>query len=783
MAAHANGDWQRGEELGALTAKEAETPGAVSEGERSLGQESFTSGCSGSSGRVLLQRGKREKDVYIDAHAELEEDHDCQIGKYSFPCLRPCLNVKVFVFCMCLLLVVSTAVSTGYLNSVITTIEKRFEIGSSVSGMIAASYELGSLISVIFVSYLGSNRHIPKWIGIGVLVQAFGSLLFALPHVIAPKYTLQSGMSANSSDENICRVPGSEGGGGNCGIDSDQSGNWGYVLLLISAQVLIGTGGTPVLTLGITYVDNHVAKEKSPAYLAFIHASGALGPVLGYALGALLLQYYVDSFTHQVIINPGHPQWIGAWWGGFIICGLLLFLLAFPFLGYPRVLVQAKRRLLEQKTKEQLMTEEPEHVNTHYGKSIKEIPRAILKLLKNPVYALLLPAISCEIAIVSGFVVFLPKYIETQFGTSTSVANLFTGGIGIPGAVIGILIGGYLLKRFQLKPKGALQFVLGLNFLAVMGFVIFFFMGCDNQRIAGATLPYFNSSGHKIFEANLTSQCNQNCDCSPNHLEPICGINGITYFSPCHAGCTVASDLTQPGESRFLNYSGCSCIMDQPSVQGSHEVIISPLATSGPCKSQCERLLPFLIMLVVMTFCVAGTQMPLLMVTLRCVGKEEKAFALGLQYVVMRLFAYVPAPIYFGNAIDSACLLWSRRCESHGSCLVYDIEQFRFRYIGVGASLKVVSVFFFVLLWFIVRRKQMDEEMEQSTPDTQLGTGGEVYCSLVSLDRVGYSPTMQRRPSTLRLHPPTPTDTPGGADVSQVLLQPPEGGDAGHTAL
>ena len=60
------------------------------------------------------------------------------------------------------------------------------------------------------------------------------------------------------------------------------------------------------------------------------------------------------------------------------------------------------------------------------------------------------------------------------------------------------------------------------------------------------------SSGHKIFEANLTSQCNQNCDCSPNHLEPICGINGITYFSPCHAGCTVAKDLTQPGQSRFL---------------------------------------------------------------------------------------------------------------------------------------------------------------------------------------------------------------------------------------
>ncbi len=34
-----------------------------------------------------------------------------------------------------------------------------------ISGLIAASYEFGSLITVIFVSYLGGRRRIPVWIG------------------------------------------------------------------------------------------------------------------------------------------------------------------------------------------------------------------------------------------------------------------------------------------------------------------------------------------------------------------------------------------------------------------------------------------------------------------------------------------------------------------------------------------------------------------------------------------------------------------------------------------
>ncbi|XP_071114023.1 solute carrier organic anion transporter family member 5A1-like [Haliotis cracherodii] len=700
--------------------------------------ESSNSGYSISSQTQFL-KGRTEKDDYIECKLRRDTgskdknlSNECGIGTIRPKCLKHCANIKLFVFFMCVLLTIATSLSTGYLNSVITTIEKRFEIGSSISGLIAASYEFGSLVAVIFVSYLGGRRHIPKWIGFGIIFMGIGALLFAMPHIIGPKYTVHNGYDvSNKTDVSICKRPeANKGGYFSTDCIDENSGNWMYVLILVVAQIFIGTGGTPILTLGTTYVDNHVVKEKAPAYLAFIYATGALGPVLGYALGALLLQYYVDTFIYDVGLTTSSPNWIGAWWGGFIICGLLLLLLAIPFLAFPKVLVQEKKKLLELKAKEELLSQEEEE-DKEYGKTIKDIPRSMLRLLKNSVYIVVCLGICCEISIVSGFVVFLPKYIETQFGTSTSVANLFTGGIGIPGAVIGILIGGYLIKRLQLQPKGAIQLTLVLNGLALCGFTFFFFLGCDNRKIAGATFPYFNSTGHKIFEANLTSSCNQNCDCSPNHLEPICGINGITYFSPCHAGCTGSNRFYNQDNQyeRMFNYSGCSCIMDQDRAQFDHEVIMSPLATSGPCKNTCEKILPFLILLVVMTFCVSGTQMPLLMVTLRSVGEEERAFALGMQFVIMRLFAYIPAPIMFGNAIDTACLLWKQKCRDYGQCLLYDIVQFRYKYVGIGAGLKIMGLLFFTGVWFLLHRRGLAESRTELTVQ-------DIMSSMSSIDKL-----------------------------------------------
>lgn len=52
------------------------------------------------------------------------------------------------------------------------------------------------------------------------------------------------------------------------------------------------------------------------------------------------------------------------------------------------------------------------------------------------------------------------------------------------------------------------------------------------------------------FTVNLTAACNFKCECMEDDAEPVCGNNGISYFSPCHAGCTSFSSS---------NYTNCAC--------------------------------------------------------------------------------------------------------------------------------------------------------------------------------------------------------------------------------
>ena len=58
-------------------------------------------------------------------------------------------------------------------------------------------------------------------------------------------------------------------------------------------------------------------------------------------------------------------------------------------------------------------------------------------------------------------------------------------------------------------------------------------------------IDYFPVFVSSVKETNLNSTCNQECPCSPERYDPVCGADNIVYFSACYAGC---KDVTSNDE-------------------------------------------------------------------------------------------------------------------------------------------------------------------------------------------------------------------------------------------
>jgi solute carrier organic anion transporter family, member 3A len=268
-------------------------------------------------------------------------------------------DIRCFTLVMCILVMLINALTVGYRSSVITTIEKRFKISSVYSGILSGCLETGSLVTTLYISYFCSTTHIPRCIAVSSIVCALGSFIYALPHFISDTYTTNEQLMTNETKiEKLCSmetppiVPISSPISQSDTIDSIlrpfvidaecllKPSSYGYFTLLVIANILIGSSSAPLYTLGTTYIDNHVTKENSSIYLAFIYSMLAFGPVIGYLAGAGFLQIYVDALNFNLNfnlnLNLSDLNWIGAWYVGFIIFGVFIFIISFFFFFFPR---------------------------------------------------------------------------------------------------------------------------------------------------------------------------------------------------------------------------------------------------------------------------------------------------------------------------------------------------------------------------------------------------------------------------------------------------------------
>ncbi|VDN13966.1 unnamed protein product [Dibothriocephalus latus] len=227
-------------------------------------------------------------------------------------CLEPLRDIRAFIAAACFISCLQASFS-GYTSSQITTIEKRFAIGSIIIGLINSFFEVGYISCVMIVSYAGSKGRVPLWISSGLMAMSVGAFLYSTPHFVLPP-------PSSASEKNIDHLcPENFSENANSCIEDGVQG-YDFLPCFLFAQFLIGAGSTPILTLAPPFVDDHVPPNKAPAMIASLYAAAALGPVFGYALGAMMIQYPADRITRKDI-TPDDPNWIGAWWAGYICLG------------------------------------------------------------------------------------------------------------------------------------------------------------------------------------------------------------------------------------------------------------------------------------------------------------------------------------------------------------------------------------------------------------------------------------------------------------------------------
>ncbi|XP_076847308.1 solute carrier organic anion transporter family member 3A1 [Brachyhypopomus gauderio] len=643
-------------------------------------------------------------------------------------------NIKIFLVSECALMLAQGTVG-AYLVSVLTTLERRFSLQSADVGVIASSFEIGNLALILFVSYFGARAHRPRLIGCGGIVMALGALLSALPEFLTNQYEYKStGMWRKDPGRDVCSNASTRD------LDDELCGNRANTnmmyLLLIGAQVLLGIGATPVQPLGVSYIDDHVRRKDSSLYIGILFSTLVFGPACGFILGSVCTKFYVDAVfidTTKLDITPDDPRWIGAWWGGFLLCGALLFFSALFMFGFPSSLdegqsesgAESEQAMLPPPTdRAKPSNGVPRNHEPGTGPScceqLRVIPKVTKHLLSNPVFTCIILAACMEIAVVAGFAAFLGKYLEQQFNLTTTSANQLLGMTAIPCACLGIFMGGLLVKKLNLTALGAIRMAMLVNLISTACYVSFLFLGCDTGPVAGVTVAYGNETlqpGQKP-----EASCLSNCNCYTSSVSPVCGSNGVTYLSSCFAGCTISAGASPNAQ----NLTRCLCISGEGDVG---------TAVPGKCPSPgCQQ--SFLIFLCVICVCSmigAMAQTPSVIILIRTVSSELKSYALGVLFLSLRLLGFIPPPLIFGAGIDSTCLFWSTECGARGACVLYDNVSYRHLYVSLAIVLKVIAFVLYTTTWQCLRRNYKKYIKNNET----YVTSTEIFSSDVNLDSLG----------------------------------------------
>nr|XP_035975077.1 solute carrier organic anion transporter family member 1A2 isoform X3 [Halichoerus grypus]XP_035975078.1 solute carrier organic anion transporter family member 1A2 isoform X3 [Halichoerus grypus] len=602
----------------------------------------------------------------------------------------------------------------------------------------------GNLLLIIFVSYFGTKLHRPILIGVGCVVMGIGCFLQSLPHflmdlfhvswdhgcgdrslcprftakfygydwavILRGRYEYESTVSVSgnlSSNSFLCMENGTQifrptEDPSDC-VKEVKSLMWVYVLV---GNIIRGIGETPIMPLGISYIEDFAKSENSPLYIGFVETGAIIGPLIGLLLASFCANVYVDTGsvnTDDLTITPTDTRWVGAWWFGFLICAGVNVLTAIPFFFLPKTLPKEGLKNNADIIKNDKKEKQREEVKKEKDGITKDFLPFMKSLLCNPIYMLFILISIVQFNAFVNMFTFMPKYLEQQYGKSASDAIFLIGIYNLPPICIGYITGGLIMKKFKITVKQAAHIGCWLSLIEYLLHLLCFLMICDNSSVAGITTTYKGMQQDLYVGNTILADCNRDCNCPTKTWDPVCGNNGVSYMSACLAGCE-----TSVGTGINMVFQNCSCIQ----TSGNSSAVLGLCDKGYDCSMMLQY---FLILSAIGSFIYSLSAIPGYMVLLRCIKPEEKSLGVGLHTFCTRVFAGIPAPIYFGALADSTCLHWGiLKCGESGACRIYDSTYFRYIYLGLPAALRGTSYIPAFLILIILKKRLLPGENASS---------------------------------------------------------------------
>ncbi|XP_071804415.1 solute carrier organic anion transporter family member 5A1-like [Asterias amurensis] len=630
------------------------------------------------------------------------------------------VSTRTFFIALVLLMFVTSFACRGVVHGILRILQEDVDLSGGETITLALSFDFGFVIFVVVMALQDRKIHRPKSIGFGGFLIGVGLLVVCIPYVIirselkhgpwyVGKYDLCDGETASHQSGNSSTPGGGDG--------PAPKANWNSIAWMVIGLMLAGTGAVPQFPLGLTYLEDRLKGFGTPFYVAILLCSYLLGIWFG-DLISFFMWHHVGNADNTTV---------ALWWLGFFCSALVALVLGvFIFMAKDRYkrLVSETRGLIpgganrtENGAQYRRLVSAEE--TPHRDGKVTPRWRRILTNSQLLCYGL---GGSCEVALMTGFLIFLPRYIGTVTAAGRGPAKFYIGTAVITSLCFGILTSAGLTLSRKIKMKG-------LSLMALIGCVVaLLFMWllpifqCSDAPIAGDIVKdgrHSPSEGtFNGFWTNLNATCNVDCIC-PKTFKSVCGSNGQTYLSPCLAGCHMEQpwDKIDSQGLKLTNFSECSCIPGQDG-NGTNESLGQGYALSGPCPSACSNTWLFFAVVFIVFFLTGFQFGPMILISMRCVVRADRVAALSFHVSVWHLLGYVPAIAYFSAILNQSCVLWSSPdAQYYHECALYDSFKHQVYFLSTVLVLKVLSVVLHAAAFISIRRDRCVAGMDWADYD------------------------------------------------------------------